>query len=652
MDAAPPAVPSPPRPPRFIPCLGGLAVLWVLLLGVGWMLPRLGAGSGVRSAAAVVGIAVLGTAATTARRPLYRVLTSLPFAVALLLVLLVTTMVGTFVVRIDLFHTVWFHGFLALLAASLVLVVVRYRAWRVDRWGPPPSHAGVVLTRAGGSLGGGWGFQGRIDLHEGESVTEAVRADARGEPVERRPLGFSVRLEKFEIEHYPPEYRFYVYERSGESFEVLRSLRVKEAADWTALGSGGAAFRVLREFPDFHLRTELQEVPEGKGGVILQVVVGAAGSEKRLHFLAGVPGRDTADLAPIGGPIVRLLAEAPPDAEVARWAEPRAESHVLAVRKDDASPPEEVVVQPDGTYTVAGGWRVRVLAYLPDFVFDTETRKPTTRTPNPNNPALQVEVTPASGGPGEKRWLFEKMPDFGHGGVAKAGPRLVYRHGDAYVPPAKETVVVAKRREAWTLEAGRVVRREPLAPDEGPLPGVAGARARLYASAEEAHIPESLSPEWKNPVVEIELREGGATRTLLLSAAHGDPLRLQDEKTLLVFKLKPDDVKDYRARLAILEGERKVLGKTIEVNDPLTYGGYTFYQSNYRKEDPTYSGILVVKDPGLPLVWAGFIAICLGVIFIYYVRPRLARARASAAARRADPPPAAPAENGRTGYDA
>jgi hypothetical protein len=33
---------------------------------------------------------------------------------------------------------------------------------------------------------------------------------------------------------------------------------------------------------------------------------------------------------------------------------------------------------------------------------------------------------------------------------------------------------------------------------------------------------------------------------------------------------------------------------------------------------------MVVKDPGLAPVWAGLSMICFGLVFIYYVRPRLA----------------------------
>jgi len=39
--------------------------------------------------------------------------------------------------------------------------------------------------------------------------------------------------------------------------------------------------------------------------------------------------------------------------------------------------------------------------------------------------------------------------------------------------------------------------------------------------------------------------------------------------------------KDYRSRLAVIKNGKVVLRKTIEVNDPLKFEGYTFYQSSY-----------------------------------------------------------------------
>ncbi|MBU1717057.1 MAG: cytochrome c biogenesis protein ResB [Proteobacteria bacterium] len=46
--------------------------------------------------------------------------------------------------------------------------------------------------------------------------------------------------------------------------------------------------------------------------------------------------------------------------------------------------------------------------------------------------------------------------------------------------------------------------------------------------------------------------------------------------------------KEYRSNLTVLKDGQEVLQKSIVVNDPLQYGGLTFYQSSYQAYDNTY----------------------------------------------------------------
>ena len=85
----------------------------------------------------------------------------------------------------------------------------------------------------------------------------------------------------------------------------------------------------------------------------------------------------------------------------------------------------------------------------------------------------------------------------------------------------------------------------------------------------------------------------------------------------------PGQIKDFKSWLQVIEGGEVVKEKTIEVNHPLTHEGYAFYQSSYDKDRERWSGIEVVKDPGVPLVYAGFLFLVLGLIGIFYVQPVL-----------------------------
>jgi hypothetical protein len=61
--------------------------------------------------------------------------------------------------------------------------------------------------------------------------------------------------------------------------------------------------------------------------------------------------------------------------------------------------------------------------------------------------------------------------------------------------------------------------------------------------------------------------------------------------------------------------------REIRVNDYLYYRGYRFFQTNAEPEFPTYSGIGVVYDPGIPVVLFGMYTIIVGTLLAFIVRP-------------------------------
>ena len=79
-------------------------------------------------------------------------------------------------------------------------------------------------------------------------------------------------------------------------------------------------------------------------------------------------------------------------------------------------------------------------------------------------------------------------------------------------------------------------------------------------------------------------------------------------------------IKDYKSALWVEDGGERVITKTIEVNDPLIYKGYHFYQSSYDDQNLSWTGLQVVKDPGVPLVYIGFAMLCLGTVIDLYPR--------------------------------
>ncbi len=97
-------------------------------------------------------------------------------------------------------------------------------------------------------------------------------------------------------------------------------------------------------------------------------------------------------------------------------------------------------------------------------------------------------------------------------------------------------------------------------------------------------------------------------------ASRRSDLTLRENQTLAVpgtdFSLRLDkfstdlypdgSVRDWKSRLSVIEGGRPVLEKTIEVNHPLSYRGFIFYQSGYGWDWENPSLELLVKKKSDP----------------------------------------------------
>jgi hypothetical protein len=82
-------------------------------------------------------------------------------------------------------------------------------------------------------------------------------------------------------------------------------------------------------------------------------------------------------------------------------------------------------------------------------------------------------------------------------------------------------------------------------------------------------------------------------------------------------------IKAFKSTLELQEKGVTVLTKTIAVNSPLSYRGYTFYQTGYNPNDLTWSELQVVRDPGVPVVYTGFILMMIGLTIVFCVGPWL-----------------------------
>jgi hypothetical protein len=80
------------------------------------------------------------------------------------------------------------------------------------------------------------------------------------------------------------------------------------------------------------------------------------------------------------------------------------------------------------------------------------------------------------------------------------------------------------------------------------------------------------------------------------------------------------DISDYISELQVIENQRIVKEKNIEVNHPLHYGGYHFYQQDYDHEEGRYTVLQVTSDSGLTFVYSGYFMLCIGIFWHFWFR--------------------------------
>lgn len=90
----------------------------------------------------------------------------------------------------------------------------------------------------------------------------------------------------------------------------------------------------------------------------------------------------------------------------------------------------------------------------------------------------------------------------------------------------------------------------------------------------------------------VMIREGGSAKQIYLYDANNTPMPLDFEVRCDRFELELYDTgapKEFTSDLVVIQDGKEVLSKSIEVNDPLQFGGLTFYQSSYQPLEDGYA---------------------------------------------------------------
>ena len=529
----------------------------------------------------------------------------------------------------DIYHDPRFIVLLVMLGLNTFACTVnRFRPkWNIV--GMLMTHVGLILILLGAVAGAAMGVKGFMAISEGETLDQ-IRL--RGAMTEFAPIPFKVHLVDFILDmHEEPMHRLFVIdmkanEQKGRHIEVGKPIALVEPR-WSGVMSllgikpkAAMSIEPKRFLANAVDSTSLSEGPEQTGMKVVEVRLRSGGGMERHGFSVSNAPRPYNPRGTHTGIYYSAL-------ESIASIESKVEEAVASTRStnriDIVMPGAALTSTHDGqvgSKFEVEGHTVEVLRYEPDFMIG-ENKQAISRSEFPHNPAIQVRITNSEGSSVEQ-WLFVKFPDMHK---AEGLPfELTYNRlgpgghvvDHVFILNAPEGLpVVAHARD------GKLLKRTEIEPSELFAIDGTGLELLIESLYENANVNSEL----------IELEDGHGRPAVELSIGPEDMLLWVDTPVdipgyRLVY-VQEERVADFYSVLQILEGDEVVAEKKIEVNDPIRYGGYAFYQQSYDSKGLSWSGLQVRKDPGVPLVYGGFLVQIIGMIIIFYINPLIRKAK-------------------------
>jgi len=135
----------------------------------------------------------------------------------------------------------------------------------------------------------------------------------------------------------------------------------------------------------------------------------------------------------------------------------------------------------------------------------------------------------------------------------------------------------------------------------------------------------SASDEPVNPAIQVKLSgPGGESKRWLFARFPDVHSRGASENDPILRYQQP--VRTFESHLTVLDPSGAELRRAVVlVNSPLRVGRYTLYQLSYDQQTEQSSTLEVVYDPGVPIVFIGFLLMPLGIAYVFYIQPILRR---------------------------
>ncbi len=533
---------------------------------------------------------------------------------------------GTAAVQRFVYQAWWFQTLLAFLALNLALAALERWPWKRRHTPFVLAHIGIILILFGGILGGHWGLAGQLVIPEGKServleLPEHVLVVSQPNPG---------------VPHMLPT-----------QFEATAWVHEPRTQFQVPLRRGRLDLVVDRYYPDAQAEERVSDDADQEHPG-LEVALRHENQEDRVWLFP----RDPERFGLRWGQARVLALEPGDDAALARLlsapdgaGSPRG---IVSLQFAGQSQPVELPVpqRADGPVPVPGTpYQLQFKDYFPDFVIAEQG--PASRTDEPNNPAVSFTLQGPEGT--EPYLLFALHPEIGamHGWQHRIRVDARYRHPAAdALPPNAIALLRTPGGDLMGVLTGpdgtrqRLDRVEQGTSYTHPTLGYEFTVVTMATRARRSVAFRNRSNEVRQEAVHVVADDGRRRAEGWIPLQGSIELAMADEPVHIEYRPAqrelPMTVKllDFRkidypgtsmaqgfeSDVELSDPQRGlVLMRTIRMNHPLRYRGFSFYQASYVPGAVDTTVLSVRSDPGTPFVYTGFLIVIAGIVSLFLV---------------------------------
>jgi hypothetical protein len=168
--------------------------------------------------------------------------------------------------------------------------------------------------------------------------------------------------------------------------------------------------RLMQYLPDLKWETSLVE--DSKAGAVVQIKVKGLNLNQDIWLSSSDPAKQSI-LSQVGGMKIVKLQSSNEIEKIMQELKTRKSIGIISVWHKDSNKPLEYVVNTGQTINLPlSNYKLEILEYLPHFTVDTTTKKVTTLSDKPVNPAIKINLNDGSNK--YEQWLWSKFPSSPH----------------------------------------------------------------------------------------------------------------------------------------------------------------------------------------------------------------------------------------------